>query len=377
MPRKEFAPSFQAVGPDSYELLTLTEDATAAIEELRLLGVTVPEGFVPRLVEAKHDPAAWHRDEAFTNGKRTPAVTRGIVRRRWLFDFAAMPAQDVKRLVDWVMERKPAATIKDPDVDSAVAVPSDWQLGKVDSRGGTKETINRVMDGIDQAVDLFRSMKPKRIRVFDPGDILENFDNTPGQSFTNDLSLPEQVDLAATLTTRMLKSFAEVAPTDYYAVPSNHCQWRRGGKAAGKPADDWGINNARQLARVFGEAGRDDITITIPEPFRESLVVDIDGLPIGMAHGHQANNPDKLVDWWRGQTFGNQPMAAARLAIFGHYHSWRLQEVGDSKHLLVAKTSDSGSSWFTNLKGEDSSPGMVTFTVTDGRWNHLQVVGGV
>jgi hypothetical protein len=368
---KPFAPSARALGPDVYELDTLSDDVAEMVEELRLLGISVPNGTVPRLVEAKHDPAAWHRDE-----QGDDAVTRSIVRRRWVFDWSAAAIVSTD-LGPWLKSRKRAKAERRVEVDAQIVAVSDWQLGKVDVRGGTPEFLEAFTVLYGRLLNHVKSARPARIVVGDLGDCVENFDNTPVQAYTNDLSLPEQIDLYAALTHRIVFDLAEIAPVTFAAVPSNHGQVRRSGSkgSAWKPTDDWGIANARGLARTVLALGRDDINVVIPEPYAESLSIDVAGLPVAFAHGHQVGQPEQMVKWWKGQAFGQHPAANARLLLTGHVHHLRVQQVSRDRHWIAAPAMDGGSAWWTNVSGDDAGRGILTLSVTAGKWDNLRVIG--
>jgi hypothetical protein len=96
----------------------------AAVESL---GVSVPDGYRVRLVEAKYDPAAWHRD-----AEGGDAVTRPIWRYRFLVEVAPTRI-DVDDLLKSVKPRKttPQAT----EAATFVAAFGDLQLGKPDNDG--------------------------------------------------------------------------------------------------------------------------------------------------------------------------------------------------------------------------------------------------
>ena len=249
---------------------------------------------------------------------------------------------------------------------------SDLQVGKVDYRGDSESLIARVTRTADELIAMVKEEKPKQLFFLDTGDTVENFGNANAeqQFVTNDLSIMEQVDVATTLAWRTLRPLAELVPKVTYAsVGSNHCQWRRNGKAIGKPSDDWGIFIGRQLARLAIESGADNIRFVEPQPHEESLALDIfeDGYHIlGLAHGHQARRPDMMGTWWRQQAFGNQPIAAATLLVHGHWHHLRVTELGSTPHgtsrfLIMAPTMDNGSNWFRIVSGEDSIPGLAVF----------------
>lgn len=271
--------------------------------------------------------------------------------------------------------KKPKQTDR---ADSALIVLwSDLQVGKVDHRGNTVTLVERVELMKARLLKQISREKPSRLVFADLGDTVENFDNTgrEQQRVTNDLSLMDQVDLATTLAWQTLRLCAEKVPQVTYAsIGSNHCQWRINGKAVGKATDDWGVFIGRQLARLASETGADNIRFLEPQPYDESLALDVfdDGYHIlGLVHGHQATNPAALPEWWKKQAFGAQPVKNASILCHGHFHHLRLQELGSvdrgdtmaSRYLIGASTMDNGSTWFRQKSGEDSQPGLVTFTL--------------
>lgn len=116
------------------------------------------------------------------------------------------------------------------------------------------------------------------------------------------------------------------------------------------------------------------MTIQVPEPYMESLYFQTSGTDIGVVHGHQAGSPDRIGDWWKGQSHGRMPVSEARILIAGHFHSLRVQQSGDARWIMVGPASDRGSSWFTNAKGEQSESGMLSFTTANNEWNNLRVL---
>ncbi len=279
-------------------------------------------------------------------------------------------------------KKKTKKPTKQATEDSAIVVLwSDLQVGKVDHRGGTLALLERVADMQHSLLDMVKKEKPSRVVFADLGDTVENFDNTAReqQRVTNDLSIMDQVDLATTLAWQTLRKLAERVPTVTYAsVGSNHCQWRINGKTVGKATDDWGVFIGRQLARLAEETGADNIRFLEPQPHDESLALDVfdDGYHIlGLVHGHQANRPDSLPDWWKKQAFGSQPVKDASILCHGHFHHLLVRELGSvdrgdkqaSRYLIGATTMDNGSTWYRQTSGEDSQPGLVTFTLHKGQ----------
>jgi hypothetical protein len=217
-----------------------------------------------------------------------------------------------------------------------------------------------------------KTVKPEKIIFCDVGDTIENFGNAADlhQLQSNDLSIMQQVDLATSLAWETLKELAKFAPITYLSVGSNHCQWRVNKQRVGKATDDWGIHIGRTLARLSKEVGL-DITFYEPASHDESLALDVfnDGFHVlGMVHGHQANRPDAIPDWWRKQAFGKQPVQAATVLVSGHFHHLRVLELGStqrgsSRYWVQASTLDNGSNWWRTSQGEDSQPGLVCFVL--------------
>lgn len=252
-----------------------------------------------------------------------------------------------------------------------VVLWSDLQVGKVDYRGNSDTLVERVALMQQRLVALVKEHKPAKILFCDTGDVVENFSNkaSMAQLQSNDLSIMDQVDLAATFAWETLKQlYALVPDVTYLSIGSNHCQWRVNGQTVGKATDDWGIFIGRQLAKL-AEASNMDIKFVEPQPHDESLAFDVfdDGFHIlGLVHGHQVRNPDSMGDWWRKQSFGKQPVAAATVLAHGHFHHLSIKELGsndrgNSRFIVMASTLDNGSGWYRLNSGEDSVPGLVTF----------------
>ena len=162
----------------------------------------------------------------------------------------------------------------------------------------------------------------------------------------------------------------------YVAVPSNHGSVRIGPKSPENHVlDDYGIEIAEQLRDICNESDKlGNVSVVIPETSMETLAYTTSGTTLGFAHGHQAQSPDSLGKFWQGQSHGRMPLAAADIALFGHYHSLRVQQSGDARWLMVSPSSDSGSSWFTNKTGESSAKGMLSFVTSNHAWSDLRIL---
>lgn len=261
---------------------------------------------------------------------------------------------------------------KQPVADKALVVMlSDFQIGKTDFRGGTEELITRVLESFDRVEAHVKRGKYEQVIICEMGDIVEGFSNKADmqQAYSNDLSLMQQTDLAASLVWELIKRLRKHSRLTYATVASNHCQFRLNKQQVGKPGlDDWGVVIAQQIARLARET-ETDLKVLVPEPSDESLALDVFGDQfhvLGLWHGHQSARPEAVPTWWEKQAFGNQPVAAATIGLTGHFHHLRVQELGachngGSRYWIQGKTMDAGSSWFRLNQGSDSSTGLVCF----------------
>lgn len=265
---------------------------------------------------------------------------------------------------------------KDTTGASFIICPSDLQIGKVDWNGGTNETIEAVMKSFIKAAKYCVENKPSEIVIIDAGDIVENIYSTSSQLGTNDLGLPHQVSVAFELMLAGIKLLAPLAPTiRYVAVPSNHGSHRVGFKQpAGAVHEDWGL----MLARIISIAAESMETlrhfeVVTTEDYYDSLGFETNNTKIGVVHGHQTGTADGIGKWWAGQSHGEMPTAGAHILITGHWHSFRVQQSGNKRWVMVCPSSDRGSSWFTNSRGERSETGMLGFSTKGNEWWDLQI----
>lgn len=282
---------------------------------------------------------------------------------------------EVKRLayddIAPIFAEEPAPHADRPRKGTYVVVISDMQIGKTDARGGTKETVKAVRSALGGiALD---AASYDEVILVDCGDSTENFTNTVSQAQTCDMGLVEQIRTAQGVLADAVRQLAQACPSvTYVAVPSNHCQVRTGigrSNRANIAADDYGLliqSNIRMA--LEGRPGYEGVGFVAPSPRLESLTVRAqDGTAMGVTHGHAAGSKSRVADWFRGQAFGCVAgMQDARVLLHGHWHSFSVQTVGDSRQIICAPTVDPGSSWFQNASGESSKPALLTFELGAG-----------
>lgn len=253
-----------------------------------------------------------------------------------------------------------------------VVVLADLQIGKTGSRGGTKELLERVKTRLARLKVEAKQRKAHTCVILDAGDIIEGIENVPNQAATNDLSLTDQEQLAYALVLDFIKAMAKLHQRVIVAgVSSNHAVLRKGKALTNTVNDDRGLANLRKLKIAIDQLAPKKykhVEFYEPEPYHESLVLDVMGHGLGLVHGHQAS-PRMFAKWWAEQTFGAQPFAHADIAVTGHYHSFIAMPTGKSLHgkgsrwWLQAPTLDAGSDWWRNLHGDDSDPGLLIFEI--------------
>ena len=248
-----------------------------------------------------------------------------------------------------------------------VVVLADVQAGKVGSRGGTPELIERLADTRIRLAAHLKERRPESTVLAEAGDIFEGFNSGGNPMFTNDLSLAQQMDMASTEIYEFIKTLAPHGRVDVLGVPSNHTQWRNGKQALGRPGDDLGLLCHQQVSKVTEAAGIDAVW-HVPGLYDEAVTHNVNGTVLGMVHGNQYS-PGAAPLWWAKQQHGGQPIGAADILISGHFHNLivmptgRNPHTGRSKYWLQAPTLDNSSDWYRNLAGDDSDPGLLVFDV--------------
>lgn len=248
---------------------------------------------------------------------------------------------------------------------------SDLQAGKVGSRGDSQSLIERVMEKKDKLAEYIEQQNCSEAVFLDGGDVVESFENTAQQGFTNDLSIMQQIDLAATLEQEFITLLAETHDRVVVGgVPSNHSAWRKGKDILGRPSDDWGLFILKQIQKAYKLApdAYGHVEFQFPGDWEKSLNIDVQGLGIGLVHGEDSTLA-QMENWWAKQVHGNSPIAQSDILITAHYHtlglkpSGRSQKTGKQKYWIATPTLDNGSDWWANKSGSDSDPGLMAFVV--------------
>ncbi len=361
--------------PDGTRIVTLPpspelSDEASWTTAVEALGVAVPDGYRVRLVEAKYDPAAWHRD-----AQGEDAVTRPIWRYRFVVEVA--PARiDVDDLLRSVRNRRkspPTGTSEATFVFSC----GDLQIGKPDG-DGSAGTVQRFYDSLDRSVTRYKALRKRGqagpVLLAFVGDCPEGTQSQGGRLLARlDLTLTEQIRVLRRIFADEVTAFAELTDDLHVAAcAGNHGEATRVGDQMGTRYDDsWDIEALAQVADVMNAKGYDGIRWTFPGRDELHLTVEASGTRIGLLHGHQTRG--KIQSWLATKAMDRDPIGTADICLSGHYHSLRIEHLGLLTHMRTGSL-DGGSTWWTHKGGLSSPPAALTFVTEAGKWNALEVV---
>ena len=359
--------------PDGTQTVTLPEMPEIApegyLEALEgFLGV-IPEGYGFKLTEARHDPAAWHRD-----GEGEDAVTRPI----WRYKFQIFPDHN-KIPVDDLLEnlRKPR-DIK-PVVDTAGAFlvcAGDLQIGKSDNEG-TAGTVDRFMEAhrasIKRYIELRRRGVVDDVVLVWAGDCIEGTETQGSKLLARlDCTITEMVRIYRRLMLEQVQDFARLASKVLVAVvPGNHDEAKRvGDQLATRYDDSWAIEGASAVADALAVGGYKNVDWLFPDTDGLDITFDVKDTRIGVLHGHQSRG--KMETWLGAKAMQRLAIGTADVVISGHYHHLKITQLGPTTHVQIPAM-DSGSVWWGHKGGLNAPPGMVTMIVNDG-WRGLEIM---
>lgn len=366
------------IGPEGGTIATgaLTEPLKDPADALQLLNVD-PD--VWELVGDTIRISRWQTPYRDSDGEMTARwshALRANIRRRTGTVITDADLDELRR----TLHRKPSAEKAQPKgLGTLVIALADLQLGKSEG-GGVAATVERYREALDRialrAAYLRQQGAIGRILIAQMGDVTEGVcGNYASQTYTVEINQRQQILLALDLLTEAIKVCAEIAPTTFLTVHSNHGEWSRNGGSKPITGDSDTVDGflGDALTRLFADWDNVDF-IT---PHDEAVVTTTaGGVPVAFSHGHKASGG--MEKWIDNQTRvltyreGVQP----RLWITAHYHHLRVQDQGPY-WWMQCPALDGGSKWFTDSAGRWSTPGVLTFVATeqDPRgWNYLAIL---
>lgn len=262
---------------------------------------------------------------------------------------------------------------------------ADTQFGKNDG-DGVKGTVDRFLESTDRTIDRIKELR-KIGRPIDKaviaglGDIIEGCDGQyASQAFNVEINRRQQNRLARRLIRDLIIRVAdEVNELTVLAVPGNHGENRKDGRAYTTPGDNDDVAIFEEIGDILAANPKAYGHVKFIVPEEEIFVMmNIAGTNVGFAHGHIAGSgaspQKKLWDWWGGQIIGGQPLKDAKILITGHYHHFSIVEYNMDRIHIQCPSLESESTWWKNLKGQVSPPGVLTMVITATGYKDLQVV---
>lgn len=283
---------------------------------------------------------------------------------------SAENAIDAEKLVDEIKKWRPAKGPKTIAGDGAFLVaPSDQQIGKKANGQGTEQSVERILSLTEAAVQRLSSYRKMGVSIGTiclalPGDHVEGIVSQGGKlqgQAASDLGITEQVRVARRLLMSQIKAFAPLAERLIVPVVNgNHDEATR--QVVTDPSDGWNVEIASSVQDACVEnSALSHVEFRYPSVGHQTLAVDVNGTMLGLFHGHQASQTNTMK-FISNHAAGQTPLGMSDLWISGHYHNFRVMDVG-SRLWVQAPTTDPGSEWFRDRMGLESKPGLLTMVV--------------
>ncbi len=337
-----------------------------------------PETHEVDLTRNTAEITTWSSGESINHRCRVPVRLKAPGER--------LAAAKVAELTKLARKRKPITTRPADTGEWLVVCLADFQIGKADY-GGTPATVERLNAVMAELRAKVRKMKPAGVCMVDLGDICEQvscfYDS---QTYTVDLNLTEQIDLAIELMLAFVESVADLVPSVVIgAVPSNHGEFRvaKGQVVTDRARDNIDLVLANSVKRIMSANADRYGHVSVWTPPTEGadpyvLTLDLDGVVVGFTHGHQvaARGPGrmgKLEQYWMNHQWSDRKrprgeslptVADADILVCGHGHTLLISEQ-TGKLLIQAPAAESGSEWYTTSTGGRSTAGVLVFAVSE------------
>lgn len=347
------------------------------------------EDYRKEFEEATGMPVPAGQDVVLERATLQKSTASGFERWWYKFKFVPKPLSEetaerpsLVEMAQWAKSQRPRK-VKTAAGAFAIITVADLQIGKTDRHGGTPETVAGFMRGIELAKAYIKRHKIRRVCLYEAGDGIENFQNTPKQAQTNDRELVEQLDIHTTLILHAVTELAKICDElIVVGVPSNHMEVREDGKAVGGVHNDYGLLSLANVKRAvsLNPKAYGHVKFAWPDDHEVSLTIDLAGVPVGFAHGHYsrgAGAADGVPKWLAGQFAGNHPLQPAKVIITGHFHHLRYQNIIGGRWWFQGPTLDRGSAWLEHGSGEGSSENGILAMLVGGEyglWDHAQLL---
>jgi len=244
---------------------------------------------------------------------------------------------------------------------------------------------------LSASLDRFKTLRKKydigAIYLIGLGDLVEGCsgDWYAMQTWAADLTDREQDKLVRRLILEIIDAFVDTKlPIICAGVPGNHGENRRNGKAFSDWLDNRDYAAFETVAEICAQNPDRYANVHFPlEALNDddlTLTLDVMGVPVAFAHGHQfrsgTNSQAKMEGWLKGQALGRTGVADAQILFAGHLHHFVLSE-STGRTVIQVPALDGGSRWFQATSGASAPAGMVTALIGScfiRGWSELLVV---
>lgn len=278
--------------------------------------------------------------------------------------------EDYEKLLDEVSKWKPRKQekIKSGEL-SYVFAPSDQQIGKKAYGSGSQDSVQKILECTEAGVYRLKELR-KIGRGIDTvvlallGDHVEGTTSQNGRlqgQAASDLGLTEQTRVARRLLLAQIKAFAPICNRLIVPVVNgNHDEVTR--QVVTDPADGWNVEIASAVQDACAEnENLSHVEFRFPESDHQTLAVNVNGVMLGLFHGHQAGKD--VTKYLANQSAGQTALGNCDLWISGHYHNFKSMDIGP-RLWVQCPTTDPGSPWFRDRHGIESSlPGILTMVI--------------
>lgn len=279
---------------------------------------------------------------------------------------------DLEKLISEISKWRPSTKEKKVSGELAyVFAPSDQQVGKKGSGGGTIDLVARILEttegGVHRLKELRKIGRPiGTVAIALLGDHVEGNVSQAGRlqgQAASDLGLTEQTRVARRLLMSQIKAFAPLAEKIIVPVVNgNHDEVTR--QISADPADGWNVEIASAVQDACAENPElQHIEFRFPESDHQTLAVNINGTMLGLFHGHQSGKD--VTKYLSGQAAGQTALGNCDVWLSGHYHHFKSMDIGP-RFWAQCPTLDPGSAWFRDRTGLESPAGILSMVIGAG-----------
>lgn len=269
--------------------------------------------------------------------------------------------------------------------DSALVLSwNDTQCGKLEG-GGTEALVARWDRAIERACTRVAELRRLgrnlgELVILGGGDMVEGCNLFQNHSFEVDSDRRTQIRNMVTMILDGIDRLAPMFPkVTVMAVGGNHGENRIGYKRTTRgDNDDCAVFEHAALAVSRDpRLGHVQFRIAQDEPAK---TMEVAGWILGTTHGQvygktsSGSIEQKVHKWFSGQAAGRFPIGDADILVTHHFHHFASRDFGGMLWIQTPAM-DGGSSWLSDLNGQHSQPGMMSFVMSpENRFQDMMIL---